>query len=169
MTEASTMSRRSSRLIPFALAALAAAGCGGSQTTAEAEPRPSRTEGAPAPEAEPLPPDEPHVARSALLATLDRGPGAFLQELFRLAEVRPHTEGDAFMGWRIVELDADAGELADIGLSRGDVVVAVNGYQLERPEYLHALFVELRDAAAIVVEGERGGDPFEIRVPVVDE
>jgi type II secretory pathway component PulC len=159
------MSKARGFLTACGLAAFAAAiGCAGSATEAT-EPAPPAAP--PAKAGEPAAPQRASdraITRSALLAALDRGPGAFLQSV----EVEAHFEEGAFAGWEVV--DIRGGEDAPpVDIRRGDVIKSINGYGLERPEYLHAIFVELRTAGAIVVEGERAGQPFELSIPVVEE
>jgi hypothetical protein len=127
--------------------------------------------GAPAPGAhrEPPRPGEPTVTRSTLLAILDLGPGALLHDLFQDLEVTAHFEAGAFAGWQIVALAEGADRYDAVGLRQGDVVRSVNGYRIERPEYLSAIFAELRDAAAILIEVERAGESFEVRIVVVED
>lgn len=149
----------------FALWLVAAFACAGSPTPAAQEgPKASHDPAPPDPKPKPerAPANGPSVERGALLAVLAQGPGAFLQRI----EVEAHFESGSFAGWRLLDLGASRDRVEALGIRRGDVITAINGYGLERPEYLHAVFVELRDAPAIVVEGERAGEPFEIRIPV---
>jgi hypothetical protein len=136
--------------------------CGGSSPppptepliTEEMVPPPARPPGPPRPAA-------PVLTRTALNAALDAGPGAFLARV----DVRAARAAGRFAGWEIVSLWANA----RIELRPGDVVLAVNGRTLERPESLSALFTELRSAREIVVDYRRGLERREARFPVVEE
>jgi type II secretory pathway component PulC len=153
-----------------ALLPAAALGCARSSgAPAMSDPASSTERADPAPAAVRPRPGQPAVSRSALLAVLERGPGAFLHDLFQRVEVEAHFEGGAFAGWQIVALAETADHLEAIGLEVGDVVKTINGYGIERPEYLSAIFAELRDADAIVIGVERAGEAFELRVPIVDD
>lgn len=160
------------RCLPRARALILAAILGGGCPNGRAA-EPALEEPAPAPEpaAEAPAPDEDdaperwsgdvEIERAEVDEALERGPGAWLQEI----EVEPHFEDDAFAGWELVDFETPD-PFEEIGLRRGDVVTALNGHGLERPEYLHAVFVDLRAASAIVVEGQRDGRPFEIEIPI---
>jgi hypothetical protein len=153
-----------------ALLPAASFGCARSSgAPAMSDPAPSAKPAEPAPASVRPRPGQPAVTRSALLAVLERGPGAFLHDLFQRVDVEAHFEGGAFAGWQIVALDETADHLDAVGLDVGDVVKTINGYGIERPEYLSAIFAELRDADAIVIGGERAGEAFELQVPVVDD
>jgi type II secretory pathway component PulC len=160
------------RLLIVCALALAHAGCARSQSATDSAPAatasPAPEEPRAAPPASPTP-GVPAVARSTLLATLDRGPGEFLHELLQDIDVEAHFEGGAFAGWQLVAVDGRSDRLEGLDLRAGDVITEINGYGIERPEYLSAIFVELRTAEAIVVGGERAGEPFEIRVPITDD
>jgi hypothetical protein len=153
-----------------ALLAATSLGCARSSgAPALSDPASSAEPADPPPPAVRALPGERTVTRSALLAVLERGPGAFLHDLFQRVEVEAHFEGAAFAGWQIVALAETADQLEAVGLDVGDVVKTINGYGIERPEYLSAIFAELRDADAIVIGGERAGEAFELHVPIVDD
>src|SRR5262249_43375095 len=84
-----------------------------------------------APSPPPPPPPRParaELTRTALNAALDAGPGAFLAKV-RVVAAR---SAGRFLGWEIEALWPGAA----VGLERGDIVTAVNGRTLERPEAL---------------------------------
>ncbi|MCE9579500.1 MAG: hypothetical protein K8W52_40640 [Deltaproteobacteria bacterium] len=93
------------------------------------------------------------IARASLLAVLDLGPGAFL----RAFEVAPEMDGQRFAGWRLVQWVAPGERrFAGIDLVPGDVLLAVNGQALSRPDQLQGLWTSLRTADKIVAELGRG-------------
>ena len=133
--------------------------CGGSSPPPPTEPLITE-EMAPPPATPPRPP-APVLTRTALNAALDAGPGAFLARV----DVRAARAAGRFVGWEILSLWPNA----RIELRPGDVVLAVNGRTLERPESLPALFKELRAAREVVVDYRRGLDRREARFPVVED
>jgi type II secretory pathway component PulC len=92
------------------------------------------------------------IARAKLVAVLDGGPGAFLRQL----EVAPHMDGDRFIGWQLVQLLDRGGPLVDVDLAPGDVLLAINGKPLARPDQLQAVWDSLRTANAVDAELWRG-------------
>lgn len=104
------------------------------------------------------------VDRPTLHEVLDRGPGAFL----RGVEISARIHNDRFTGWRVVQFMPNEHRFDAYDLVPGDVVRTVNGHEISRPNHLHDLWEELRDAEAIVVAVERGGAPFELRLDVLD-
>ncbi len=135
----------------------------GSATPSPMEP-PLIEPGPASPPRPPPPPPRParaELTRAALDATLDAGPGAFLAKV-RVIAARP---GGRFLGWEIESLWPGA----NVGLEPGDIVTAVNGRSLERPEALPVLFQELRGASEVVVEFRRGLERRQARFPVVED
>ena len=92
------------------------------------------------------------IARAKLLAVLDGGPGAFLRQL----EVAPRMDGDRFVGWQLVQLLDRAGPLVDVDVVPGDVLLAVNGKPLARPDQLQTVWDSLRTANSLDAELWRG-------------
>jgi hypothetical protein len=104
------------------------------------------------------------VDRPTLHAVLDQGPGVFL----RGVEISARIHNDRFTGWRVVQFMPNEHRFDAYDLVPGDVVMAVNGSQISRPNHLHDLWEQLRDAETIVVAVERDGAPFELRLDVRD-
>jgi hypothetical protein len=104
------------------------------------------------------------IARAALDAVLDRGPGVFLGRF----ELAPFFRDQRFAGWSLVRFLDSGTYFADVDLQPGDVVMTVNGHTVARPRNLQELWLELRLAEAIVVQAERGGERFELRFDVID-
>ena len=133
--------------------------------TAAAPPAPSR----PADAARPVPAAPPGkgartgtIARARLVAVLDAGPGMFLRQL----EVSPRLAGNRFVGWQLVQLLDRSGPLHDVDVAPGDVLLAVNGKPVARPEQLQALWDSLRTANEVTAQLRRGDQPLELRFTV---
>lgn len=102
------------------------------------------------------------VSRASLTAVLDAGPGAFLHGF----EVAPVMEGDKFAGWRLVQMMPGEHRFDGLDLVPGDVLLAVNGQPVSKPDQLAALWDSLRTASQIVVDLARGEGRFQLRVSV---
>jgi S1-C subfamily serine protease len=98
------------------------------------------------------------IERAKLVAILDGGPGAFLRQL----EVTPHMDGNRFVGWQLVQLIDRAGPLVGVDVVPGDVLLAVNGKPLSRPDQLQDVWDSLRTANAISAELWRGNAKLEL-------
>jgi hypothetical protein len=108
-------------------------------------------------------PAEPGTVRRADLdALLAAGPGAFLTRV----ETAPERRGGRFVGFRIAGFPK--GPPRTIDLRPGDVVLRVNGRDLERPEQYFEAFRTLAGAAEIRFEILRDGAPLTLAYPVVD-
>ena len=92
------------------------------------------------------------IARDRLLAVLDRGPAPFLHQL----EVAPRLEGQRFVGWQLVQLLDHTSPLYDVDVAPGDVLLAVNGKPLSRPDQLQTVWDSLRTANAVTAQLWRG-------------
>jgi S1-C subfamily serine protease len=103
------------------------------------------------------------VTRAKLLAVLDGGPGAFLRQL----EVAPRMDGDRFVGWQLVQLLDRSGPLVDVDLQPGDVLLAVNGKPLARPDQLQVIWDSLRTASEINAELWRGEKRLALKFEIV--
>jgi hypothetical protein len=104
------------------------------------------------------------IERAALDAVLDRGPGVFLGGF----EIAPRFRDQRFAGWAIVRFLDSGTYFGNVDLQPGDVVMKVNGHTVARPRNLQELWLDLRLAQSIVVQAERGGQPFELRFDVID-
>jgi hypothetical protein len=102
------------------------------------------------------------IERARLIAVLDHGPGEFLRQL----EVTPHMEGDRFVGWQLVQLIDRAGPLADVDVVPGDVLLAVNGQPLSRPDQLQTVWDSLRGANEVVADLWRGNAKLQLRFAI---
>ena len=102
------------------------------------------------------------IARDRLVAVLDAGPAMFLRQL----EVAPRMTGHRFVGWQLVQLIDHKGPLHDVDLVPGDVLLAINGKPLSRPEQLHAMWDSLRTANEIAAEMWRGDGKLELHFTI---
>jgi hypothetical protein len=102
------------------------------------------------------------IARDRLIAVLDAGPGTFLRQL----EVSPRMAGDRFIGWQLVQLVDRTGPLGDVDVAPGDVLLAINGKPLERPDELQRLWDSLRTANELKAQLARGDSRLELRFTI---
>lgn len=121
--------------------------------------RPEATSGA-APEVQPERPVAPPgkglrtgtIERARLVAVLDAGPPSFLRQL----EVTAKMNGERFVGWQLVQLVDRQSPLVDVDVVPGDVLLAINGMPLSRPDQLQAVWDSLRTANAVTAQLWRG-------------
>jgi S1-C subfamily serine protease len=92
------------------------------------------------------------IERARLDAVLDGGPGQFLRQL----EVTPRMDGNRFVGWQLVQLIDRTGPLVDVDVVPGDVLLAVNGQPISRPDQLQAVWDSLRTANELDADLWRG-------------
>ncbi len=94
------------------------------------------------------------VYRSELVRATARGPAYLLRQL----APEPHRIDGRFVGYRITEVFPDEPGLCDpCDLRAGDVIVAVNGTRIERPEHLFALFGQIDTMTELRVDRLRDG------------
>jgi S1-C subfamily serine protease len=96
------------------------------------------------------------IARDKLVAVLDAGPGTFLQKL----EITPRMNGERFVGWQLVQLLDRTGPLVDVDIVPGDVLLAINGKPLSRPDQLQTVWDSLRTANQVSAQLWRGDAQF---------
>jgi hypothetical protein len=96
------------------------------------------------------------IARDRLVAVLDAGPAQFLRQL----EVTPRMNGERFVGWQLVQLLDRAGPLLDVDVVPGDVLLAINGKPLSRPDQLQTIWDSLRTANLVQAQMRRGEAKF---------
>ncbi|MGE0872887.1 MAG: hypothetical protein AB7P03_30305 [Kofleriaceae bacterium] len=156
-----------------ALLLVLAIGCGPKVSTAPttldedlAEPAPASTEPVREDQRPIAPPGKGlrtgTIQRDRLLAVLDAGPGMFLRQL----EVAPRMNGDRFVGWQLVQVIDQAGPLHDLDVVPGDVLLAINGKPLSRPDQLKAVWDSLRTANQVTAQLWRGDAKFAIAFEV---
>jgi S1-C subfamily serine protease len=134
--------------------------------TAPARPAPAKTSDAivEGPPDAGLPARPGRFWRSDVVAVLSRGLGEFLTRL----QVEPVHAAGGFRGWRIVKLRAGDPMWDGTELRPGDVVVAVNGRPIERPEQAFAAFQSLAIANELRVTYERSGARRDLVYPIDD-
>lgn len=98
------------------------------------------------------------IDRARLVAVLDAGPGMFLRQL----EVAPSMRGERFVGWQLVQFVDRATPLGALDLVPGDVLLAINGKPLSRPDQLQALWDSLRTSNEVTAQLWRGDGKFEL-------
>lgn len=98
------------------------------------------------------------IERARLIAVLDSGPGAFLRQL----EVTPRMDGERFVGWQLVQLLDRSGPLVDVDVAPGDVLLAINGKPISRPDQLQSVWDSLRTANELDADLWRGKDKLRL-------
>jgi len=98
------------------------------------------------------------IDRAVLVTVLDRGPGEFLRQL----EVTSAMDGDQFIGWRLVQLLDPRSSLSTLDLAAGDILLALNGAPLSRPEQLMTVWESLRSANSLTCDLLRGQTRFQL-------
>lgn len=102
------------------------------------------------------------IARDKLVAVLDAGPGTFLRQL----EIAPKLSGERFVGWQLVQLLDRTGPLVDVDIVPGDVLLAINGKPLSRPDQLQTVWDSLRTANTVTAQLWRGQAQFSLEFAV---
>lgn len=102
------------------------------------------------------------IARAQLVAVLDAGPGNLLRQL----EVAPRMSGDRFVGWQLVQLLDGSQWLHDVDVAPGDVLLAINGQPLARPEQLQSVWDGLRTANEVSAQLWRGDRKLELHFKI---
>lgn len=92
------------------------------------------------------------IERERLVAVLNAGAGTFLRQL----ELNPKLNGERFVGWQLVQLVDKFGPLVDVDLLPGDVLLAINGKPISRPDQLQSVWDSLRTANAVTAQVWRG-------------
>jgi type II secretory pathway component PulC len=106
------------------------------------------------------------LARSAVRAVVDQGLGYFLQRVD--LDDQPVMAAGKFHGFRIANLRGPD-FWAGVDLKPGDVVTAVNGFPIERPEQAETAFESLEVASELKVDYDRDGKPRELVYAIVDD
>lgn len=102
------------------------------------------------------------IARDRLVAVLDAGPASFLRQL----EVTASMNGERFVGWQLVQLLDRTGPLVDVDVVPGDVLLALNGKPLSRPDQLQAVWDSLRTANTVSAQMWRGEGKFTLEFAI---
>ncbi len=99
------------------------------------------------------------IARASLVAVLDAGLPSFLREF----EIEARTQGNQFVGWQLVQLLDKTGPLHDLDLAPGDVLLAINGQAISRPEQAQQVWDGLRTANQVTAQLWRGAQKLELQ------
>src|SRR5258708_18479647 len=156
-------------IAPVAVLALAACGAAAPGAPPVATPAPSARAPTAAPVASVAPApqaDEHTLPRSAVRDVVSQGLGAFLQRVE--VDDQPVRAGGRFRGFRIAQLRGD-GFWSGVDLKPGDVVTAINGFPIERPEQALTAFQSLDVASELRVAYERDGQPHELAFGIADD
>jgi len=103
------------------------------------------------------------IERARLVAVLDAGPGMFLRQF----EVTAKLNGDRFVGWELVQLLGTQGNpLYDVDLVPGDVLLAINGKQISRPDQLQTVWDSLRTSNEVTADLWRGSQKLQLAFSV---
>jgi type II secretory pathway component PulC len=102
------------------------------------------------------------IERAKLVAVLDAGPPMFLRQV----EVAAKMNGERFVGWELVQLVDHQSPLVDVDVVPGDVLLAINGQPLSRPDQLQAVWDSLRTANAVSAQLWRGDAKFTLEFTI---
>jgi S1-C subfamily serine protease len=102
------------------------------------------------------------IDRARMVAVLDAGVPSFLRQF----EVAPHIENERFIGWQLVQMLDQASPLTTLDVAPGDVLLAVNGKPLSRPDQLQTVWDSLRTANQVIAELWRGNAKFQLRFDI---
>jgi len=148
------------------------ASCGASQSARSDSLRASDSPG-PIADAGPTVPEPADAAlparagrlwRRDVVAVLSRGLGDFLTHL----QVEPALSAGKFRGWRVLGFRAGDPLWQGTDLAAGDIVTAVNGRPIERPEQAFAAFQSLAVAQELRIAYERNSVRRELVYPIDD-
>ena len=75
-------------------------------------------------------------------------------------------DGERFVGWQLVQLIDRTGPLGVVDVVPGDVLLAVNGKPLSKPDQLQTIWDSLRTANSITAQLWRGNAKFELQYTI---
>jgi type II secretory pathway component PulC len=102
------------------------------------------------------------IERAKLLAVLDQGPVSVLRQV----ELSARKDGDRFVGWQLVQVLDHQGMLMDVDVVPGDVLLAINGKPISRPDQLQAVWDSLRTANQLTAELWRGNGKLKLEFAI---
>ena len=102
------------------------------------------------------------IARDRLVAVLDAGPGNFLRQM----EITASLNGGRFVGWQLVQILERQGPLVDVDVAPGDILLAINGQPLSRPDQLQTVWDSLRTANHVTAQLWRGQTQFALEFAI---
>jgi len=103
------------------------------------------------------------VQRRVLNEVLSRGPGRFLQKM----PVQPARIKGSFVGFQVLSLYGGHAAHPQ-GVHIGDVVTAVNGVNIRRPDHLMSVWSNLKKARSIRVDIIRKHRPLRITYRIIN-
>jgi type II secretion system protein C len=156
---------------PFAPVAILAVSlaldaCGGAASSSPAVLAPAASAHAQVTPAPPTPLPDRTLPRSAVHEVVSQGLGAFLQHIE--LEDQPVRASGKFRGFRVAQLRG-AQFWSGVDLKPGDVITAVNGLPIERPEQAQTVFDSLEVVSELRVAYERDGQPRELSYAIADD
>jgi len=148
--------------IALGLLVVAAAGCGASTAQTEIVETDISTQ-IEAADSAPVTPAIPPgtIGRQQLDELLAGGPAPILA----MVVTEPYRERGRFVGFRIVSFTQ--GEPTAIDLRAGDVILAINGKRIERPEHYFEVFEALKQADELSFDLRRDGADQRLSYPIV--
>jgi type II secretory pathway component PulC len=149
------------RLIPIAICALTGACGGAAEQTAVAETDIASEYASMEVETIQDPVEPGTISRRDLDELLAHGPAPILAMVL----TEPHRRAGRFVGFRIVAFPA--GDPTAVDLRTGDVILAINGRRIERPEHYFEVFEALKTADEIELRLEREGRDQTLTYPIV--
>jgi S1-C subfamily serine protease len=102
------------------------------------------------------------IDRAKLVAVLDKGPVTVLRQM----EISARKDGDRFVGWQLVQVLDRGGILMDVDVVPGDVLLAINGKPVSRPDQLQAVWDSLRTANQLTAELWRGNAKLKLEFAI---
>ncbi|MBW2276537.1 MAG: hypothetical protein JRF63_03530 [Deltaproteobacteria bacterium] len=150
------------RLLTLSIFAACVFGCGATTTQTEIVETDISTQIESSKSAVPVAATPPGtIGRQQLDELLAGGPAPILA----LVETEPYRERGRFVGFRIVSFPK--GEPSAIDLRTGDVILAVNGHRIERPEHYFEVFEALKTAEQLSFDVKRDGAKQQLVYPIV--
>ncbi len=102
------------------------------------------------------------VRRQDLLRTLGRSAGEFFRLIRYVEEIR----GGSLVGWRLLSLPETQPSWIDV--QPDDVVTAINGISMVRPDDAQQIWETLQVASEIRIDLLRSGESRSVRIPIED-
>jgi type II secretory pathway component PulC len=103
------------------------------------------------------------IKKRFLYDVLNRGPGRFFERM----PVTPHRMQGRFVGFQIMQLYGRAAPNPD-GIHVGDVVTAVNGISIRKPDHFMRVWDGLKKARTISIDLIRNSRPRRVTYRIVD-
>lgn len=150
--------------VPLCVFSLLLGGCSSSPKNAEFPvARETLSESAVAPVAENLTMPITQLSRTDVTQTVEAGLSRFLSNFVTEGVV---DEYGKFQGFRLIRYH-EPQKFRGLGLAYGDVITAINGQVIERPEQAYAVFITLKTAPSLDISYLRNGRPMQLSLPIV--